>query len=194
MVIGYHIMWTAYGCWLPNDPRGSTSNEVRIKNLNPLGDLHSGRKPVQPCSREIQKFYQAAHDLLEHERRLFSDEEVHFIASSFGEAIKNENYTCYACAIMLDHVHLVIRRHRDRAEAMIEKLQGSSKEKLIEARKRPLIHPVWGGPGWKVFLNTRADIERSIRYVEENPIKARRPAQRWSFVTAYDGWLPKPAY
>jgi REP element-mobilizing transposase RayT len=95
---------------------------------------------------------------------------------------------------MLDHVHLVIRRHRDRAEAMIEKLQNASKEKLIEARKRPVNHPVWGGPGWKVFLNSRADIERTVRYVEENPIRARRPAQRWSFVTAYDGWLPKPAY
>jgi hypothetical protein len=25
MIAGYHLIWTAYGWWLPNDPRGSTS-------------------------------------------------------------------------------------------------------------------------------------------------------------------------
>jgi hypothetical protein len=25
IVIAHHIMWTLYGWWLPNDPRGSTS-------------------------------------------------------------------------------------------------------------------------------------------------------------------------
>ena len=25
LVIAYHLIWTAYGWWLPNDPRGSGS-------------------------------------------------------------------------------------------------------------------------------------------------------------------------
>jgi hypothetical protein len=49
---------------------------------------------------------------------------------------------------------------------------------------------VWGGPGWKVFLNTRADMERIVRYVRDNPVKAGRPAQAWGFVKEYDGWMP----
>jgi hypothetical protein len=44
--------------------------------------------------------------------------------------------------------------------------------------------------GWKVFLESSDDIRRVIRYIEENPIKARRPRQIWKFVTEYDGWLP----
>jgi hypothetical protein len=36
----------------------------------------------------------------------------------------------------------------------------------------------------------RQEIERVVRYIEENPIKARRPRQCWEFVTPYDGWLP----
>lgn len=51
-------------------------------------------------------------------------------------------------------------------------------------------HPVWGGPGWKVYLDSRDDIERTIKYIQANPLKAGRPAQRWSFVREYDGWLP----
>jgi hypothetical protein len=163
MVIGYHIMWTAYGCWLPNDPRGSSSDLVRVDDLKHLGNLHRGRKKAQPTSRELRKFYQAAEDVLEHPRFLFRDDEIIIAANSFHQAISESGYTCYACAIMLDHVHLVMRRHRDRAETMIEKLQEASKRKLIEARKRPVNHPVWGGQGWKVFLNSRADLEGRIK-------------------------------
>ncbi len=187
MVIGYHIMWTAYGCWLPNDPRGSSSHYLRVNHLSSLGVLHQGRQKVQPSSRELRRFYQAAGDMLEHHRYLLSNEEVLLVANSFGQTLRDQNYTCYACAIMLDHVHLVMRRHRDKAEVMIGKLQEASKKKLIEARKRPVNHPVWGGEGWKVFLNTRADLEGRIKYVQENPIKAGRPEQHWEFVTKYDG-------
>jgi hypothetical protein len=33
MVAGYHLIWTVYGYWLPNDPRGSTSREIRVELL-----------------------------------------------------------------------------------------------------------------------------------------------------------------
>ena len=99
-------------------------------------------------------------------------------------------YTCYACAIMPDRVHLLIRKHRDKAEQMIEHFQDASREAIVEAGLRDRDHPVWGGPGWKVFLETREDIERVVRYIEENPIRARRPKQTWDFVIRYDGWLP----
>ena len=52
-------------------------------------------------------------------------------------------------------------------------------------------HPVWGGPGWKVFLNTPEDFRRVARYIEQNPIKAGRLAQQWPFVKQYDGWMPR---
>ena len=48
MVAGYHLIWTVYGYWLPNDPRGSTSSEVRIASIKALGPLHYGRKKQQP--------------------------------------------------------------------------------------------------------------------------------------------------
>jgi REP element-mobilizing transposase RayT len=94
---------------------------------------------------------------------------------------------------MPDHVHILIRWHREKAEAMIAHFQEGSRAALIAAQMRDADHPVWGGPGWKVFLNTRPDMERIIRYIRDNPIKAGRAKQEWGFVTEYDGWLPRPA-
>ena len=187
MVVAYHLIWTAYGWWLPNDPRGSSSHTIRSDVIANLGELHHGRKTIQPASADLREFYGIAAQMLRHELLTFTDEETHLIADSFEGVLGSRRYTC---AIMPDHVHLLIRKHRDKAETMIEGLQDASRRKLIDAGRRSPEHPVWGGPGWKVFLETRADIERTMRYIRENPLKARRPAQAWEFVQPYDGWLP----
>lgn len=190
MIAGFHLVWTAYGWWLPNDPRGSSSHEIRVERIAELGELHHGRKAVQPPGSDIREFYDRAREVLQHELLRFSSTEVAVIAAAFRETILRERYTCYACAIMGDHVHCLIRKHKHHAETMIENLQAASRAALIDAECRPPEHPVWGGPGWKVFLSTRDDMWRIVRYVEQNPIKAGRPAQTWDFVKPYDGWLP----
>ena len=190
MVAGFHLIWTAYGWWLPNDRRGSSSHEIREATIAELGELHHGRKPVQPSGRDIREFYEQAQDVLKHRLLRFAEDEIRLIAESFAQVIANRRYTCYACAIMPDHVHALIRKHRDHAETMIENLQEASRARLIEAGRRAPTQPVWGGRGWKVFLNLRDDFVRVVANIQNNPIKAGRPAQHWGFVKAYDGWMP----
>lgn len=119
MVIAHHPIWTADGWWLPNDPRGSMSRSIDQDVLKELGDLHHGRKRVQPASRVIREFYERAELLLNHELLTFGPDEVSAIAGAFSDAICEEPYTSYACAIMPDHVHAVVRKHRDPAEQII---------------------------------------------------------------------------
>ncbi len=190
MVAAYHLIWTVYGAWLPNDPRGSSSIEIRSDILKDLGEIHYGRKKIQPSGAVLRRFMQQAKPRLKHEVLPFFDDEITMVAESFAATIKTRRYTCYGCAIMPDHVHLLIRKHRDKAEEMIGFLQDDSWQRLQEAKMRPGDHPVWGGPGWKVYLDTRADMQRTVRYILGNPIKAGLPAQRWDYVTEYDGWLP----
>lgn len=190
MVAGYHLIWTAYGWWLPNDPRGSGSREIRVEKIEPLGDIHLGRKPVQPPPVEIRKFYEQAQDLLKHPLLTFDDDDILLVGKTIGQVVAERDYTCYACAVMPEHVHLLIRRHRERSEEMIETFQEATRQSLIEFGKRSLTHPVWGGPGWRVFLNTQEDFRRIIKYIEDNPLKIGRPKQTWEFVRLYDGWMP----
>ena len=56
LVIAHHLVWTAYGRWLPNDPRGSGSPTVHTDVLAELGEVHRGRKKVQPPGRELRQF------------------------------------------------------------------------------------------------------------------------------------------
>ena len=188
MVIAYHLIWTAYGWWLPNDPRGSMSSHIASDPIAELGELHYGRKRVQPSSREIRTFYERAPDALKFPLLRFQPEEVHAVVSSFHDEILRSKYTCYACAVMPDHVHFCIRKHRDLAEDMIANLQACSADAVRKLGIRAANHPVWGGPGWKVYLDSTEDIERTIRYVQKNPIKAGAAPQRFPFVTPYDGW------
>jgi REP element-mobilizing transposase RayT len=189
-VAGFHLIWTAYGWWLPNDPRGSSSHEIRVEKIADLGPLHFGRKTIQPSGNEIKEFYQNAADVLTHPLLTFTDQEIDLIGVSFDRVIQEHHYTCYECAIMPDHVHILIRKHRDSAEMMIENLQQASRQDLINHGHRAPTHPVWGGPGWKAFLYKQEDFVRVIEYVRNNPLKIGKPRQRWGFVKEYDGWLP----
>ena len=195
MVIAHHLIWTAYGWWLPNDPRGSGSETIRSDVLADLGELHKGRKRVQPTGREIREFYEKAAPLLKHPLLTFDEAARAEIAAAFGQEIAIQGYTCWACAVMPDHAHVLIRKHKHLAEQMAENLMRASRTRLIETGHRERTHPTWiAGDGWKVFLDHPDDVRRTVRYIEQNPAKMRLPAQKWPFVKEYDGWPLHPGH
>ncbi|MBX9681103.1 MAG: transposase [Gemmataceae bacterium] len=194
VVIGYHLIWTGYGWWLPNDPRGSGSTVVRNDVLKDLGELHYGRKRVQPPRATVKQFLSESAPRLMHSRISFDEAARKAIAEAFAETIRTERYTCYACVVMPDHVHILIRKHKHSAEAIMECLRSRSADKLRKTNLSPPGHPVWaGGDGWKVFLDVPDEIRRTIRYIDDNPLPLGLPQQKWAFVTPYDGWPLRPA-
>lgn len=188
MIIAHHLMWTAYGWWLPNDPRGSMSQFIRNDLLSSLGELHYGRKAIQPAGWEIRDFYGRAPEKLKHELFTIEPQDFAIVAEGLARTIELYRYTCWACAVMPDHVHMLIRKHRDTAEQMIGRLQNGSMSAMRDAKRRGGEHPVWGGPGWKVFQDGPEDVRRTIAYTRNNPIKMGLPEQTWGFVKEYDGW------
>lgn len=143
---------------------------------------------MQPTGREIRDFYEQAAGHLQHDLLSFAPNEFPVVADAFDGAIRRCGYTSYALAIMPDHVHLVIRKHKDRAETMIDKLQELTRLRLGESALRAPDHPTWARGGYKVFLDTPDDVRRTIRYIEQNPVKQRLAVQRWPFITPYDNW------
>jgi hypothetical protein len=194
IVIAHHLIWTAYGWWLPNDPRGSGSKVIRRDVIAELGELHFGRKAVQPAGRAIRAFYQKAAAVLAHSPLTFDESARSEIAVAFGTVIAEQRYTCYACVIMPDHIHILIRKHKRHAEEMIDRLKAASRSRLLTTH-RPPNHPVWtGGGGWKVFLGHPDEVRRTIPYIERNPLPLGLPVQRWPFVKDYDGWPLHPGH
>jgi REP element-mobilizing transposase RayT len=170
IVIAHHLIWTLYGWWLPNDLRGSTSKTIRSDALRDLSDLHFGRKKIQPASCDIKNFYAQAQLLLKHPLLELSARSITIVAKGFADAIQQFRYTCYACAILPDHVHLILRKHRDSAEQMITHLQDASRLRLSASGLFPNNHPIWVRGGWKVFLDHPDEIHRTIGYIENNPL------------------------
>ena len=194
LVIAYHLIWTVYGWWLPNDPRGSGSRTIRNDILRHLGQLHLGRKAMQPAGRAVGAFYEQAADLLQHPLLTFDSGARAAIAQAFADTIACQRYTCWACAIMPDHVHILIRKHKHLAEEMIGNLKALSRKRL-ELLPRWSGHPVWAdGGGWKVFLDHPDEVRRTIAYIRNNPRQCGLPSQSWPFVVPYDGWPLHPGH
>jgi hypothetical protein len=61
--------------------------------LRELGELHYGRKRIQPASRHIRDFYENAVDKLKHELLDFGATEVAAIADAFRGVINECRYT-----------------------------------------------------------------------------------------------------
>jgi REP-associated tyrosine transposase len=195
MVIAHHLIWTAYGWWLPNDPRGSHSRALHKDVLAELGELHDGRKPIQPAHEEVEEFRNRAAPLLQYPVLSFDEVAREEIGRAFAEVIEAERYTCYACAIMPNHVHLLIRKHKHQAEEMMRALKSASRARLRTTGHRSEIHPTWTAvDGWKVFLEHPDDVRRTIVYIEQNPLPLELLVQRWSFVKEYDGWPLHPGH
>jgi len=196
LVIAYHLIWTAYGWWLPNDLRGSTSKTVRRDVLKELGDLHLGRKRIQPASWKVRDFYDNAATSLLNPLLTFTSAEITAIGDAFAAVVRECKYTCYACAIMPDHVHILIRKHKHLAEEMIVNLQRAASAQLQELKFRDVNQRTWSsGGGWKVFLDHPDEVRRTIGYIDDNPVKIGWPKQDWDFVNKpYDGWPLHPGH
>jgi len=187
-VIAHHLILTAYGHWLPNDPRGSGSEFVRKGSLSRLGAIHQGRKRHQPPRSELKAFYSDAESLLEYETIWFDAAKRQAVAEAFARVVEDERYTCWGCAILQNHAHLCIRRHRDSGKEMWSRLANAAADGLRFFAGISNDHRIWSERPYTVFLYTPEDINRTIRYIESNCRKHNLPPQRLDFVTPYDNW------
>ena len=187
-IIAHHIILHGYGHWLANDIRGSGSQELRQEKFADLGEVHFGRKAVQPPRELLREYYREARTRLEYSQLWFDDAKRQAIGESIGKVIAKEKYTCWACAVMKNHVHLCIRRHRDDGRAMWHKFADAARQRLRLFADVDDELPVWSNRPYVVFEYTPDDVRRVVKYIEGNLEKEAMPPQTWPFVIAYDGW------
>jgi hypothetical protein len=188
MIIGHHLILTGYGHWMPNDPRGSMSREVDSPKVEELGELHYGRKRVQPSREELREFHKRAERVLNYPVVWFEDAERQALARAVGRVVGEQQLTCYACAVLRCHVHLLIRRHRLKGEQMIHLLKIAGRDALREAGVVAPNHPVFSADSCDVYKSDVIAMRSCVVYVNEHYRKHRLTPIECDFVVPYDDW------
>ena len=201
MVHGYHVIFGAYGFWLPNDPRGSWSEFVAAWELLRFGpSTKSAERQELTPEQDVKR--QQAKQSLKFSAVEFNGLQARAIGRGFLEARRKSKLTIWACSILPSHVHLVIARHTFKVEYVVGLLKGEATKQL----KHEGLHPLalfshgnttpptpWNVKSCRIYLNSEQEIEEAIRYVADNPIKEGKPRQFWSCVTPFagldNGWV-----
>lgn len=108
MVHGYHVIFGAYGFWLPNDPRGSWSDFVGAWELWRFGPATKGSERRLELSPSERRQLDEARRSLKYPAVEFTGEQALAIGHGFAEAVTSGDFTIWACSILPFHVHLVI--------------------------------------------------------------------------------------
>jgi len=188
MILAHHIMLTGYAHWLPNDPRGSMSRIFRNPELRRLGEIHFGRKWDQPTLEQLKAFYADAREFLKHPVLWFDDAHMQAIGRAIGDVVTAEKLTCYACGVMRNHVHVVVRVHRMKDDEMLRAFMQASHHALVTRGLVDPTHPVWSQDRNVRFKDSVRAVQSAIAYVRGNFVKHRVRLQEWGFVVPYDGW------
>jgi REP element-mobilizing transposase RayT len=191
MIVGYHIIFGTYGFWLPNDPRGSWSDFVGAWDLFRYGPATKTTERRSVAHREHdQQRRLAAKQALVRPAVVLTGLQARAVGLGFADYFAKSKVPVWACAILPDHVHLVVGRPVMKIEQLVIQLKGAATESLIERGIHPFQEmkdnqgrtPKCFARGeWKVYLDP-PDVPRAVRYVDGNPEKEGKPRQRWSFI------------
>jgi REP element-mobilizing transposase RayT len=191
MVRWYHAILSAYGFWLPNDPRGSWSDFVHAWELYRFGG--SATKVAAKRSHAHDPHDASFRRDMKHHLKFpparFDERARQSIADGFTRACDEYGFLIHAGAIGFDHVHLVAARDSERS---IENVVAVLKARATSQMKTDQTHPMqilpncptaWSSSCWKVFIDDDQQFRNAIRYVEQHPMKEGLAEQRWAFVT-----------
>jgi REP element-mobilizing transposase RayT len=196
MVLAHHVIFGAYGFWLANDPRGSWSDFVGAWDVFRYGPATKTtvRRSLAARSHDGQ-LRKAAKGALVRPAVELSGVQARAVARGFAWYAERARLGVLTCAVLPDHVHLVIERHRLTAEQLVIQLKAAATRQLLAESLHPFadiavegsVPKCFARGQWDVFLDSVDDVRRAVGYVEGNPEKEGKPRQRWSFVRGSGG-------
>jgi len=178
MILALHSIISNYGFWLPNEPRGSWSDFVASWELfryGPATKVETHRSVAhRPYDRALKRQMQRA---IKHDPVRFTGEQARIV----GTSMQRVPYPILALSIMPNHSHLVVGRIDRDIRRAIGHIK-SEATRTLRARGHFRDRSPWADHGWNVYLDSQEDVERAIRYVNDNPVRDGLPAQTWKCV------------
>src|SRR6266481_2058625 len=164
MVLAPHVIFSAYGFWLPNDPRGSWSDFVgswELFRFGPATTINTRRSVAHQSHDQAQR--SAAKEALKYPPVQFTGLQARAIGNGFGHCFQRGSVIAWACSILPEHVHLVIARYTCKVEQIVNLLKGEATKSLLTDGLHPLekyrtpkgkVPKCWAEGQWAVFLDT----------------------------------------
>lgn len=197
MVLGFHFIFSAYGFWLPNDPRDSWSTTVRKFDLlkyGPATKIETTRSVAVTPHDHYNRLQ--AKQALRYPPVQFNGRQARAIANGFAHNAAKQGYAIHALAIMPDHAHLLMRWHATDVDRIATQFKARATSRMNEDGIKPMaaypkangtLPSPWARKYWCPFIQTAEHMRSAIRYVENNPVKAGFKPQRWKMLTPYEG-------
>jgi len=194
-VIAYHLILTAYGFWLPNDPRGSWSEFVRAWELRRFGpatktnDHRSHAHDPHDVGRRLEAKLHLARNPVS-----FTGIQARAVAQGFANFVQRSGITINACAILPEHCHLVVLRHHYSIEEIARHLKADATTQLkreglhlfaVQPYRDGSLPSPWARNEWSCFIDTDEYLRAAVDYVDRNPPREGLKPQRWTLVVPY---------
>ena len=174
--VGYHVVKSGYGLWLPGDDRGHWSEawDDQIAYVEPH-TLHEG----DPVRRRM------AEERMRHAPVRLDAATIAAVAKAIGECCDTSPWRIAAASIEPTHTHLLITY----SGLDIDKTAKWLADQTTKAIHRDTRHdgPVWAKGKWCRFVYERQSWNDTIRYIENHNKRRGVGPQPYAFVT--DGWL-----
>jgi REP element-mobilizing transposase RayT len=171
--IGYHLVKTCYGRWLPGDERGHWSSawDEQIGYLEPHR-LHAG----DPVRKRM------AAELMKHSATLLNESMIAAVAEAVSACAAESDWRVAALAIEPTHMHLLLTptsRDMDRTAKWI----AQQTTKAVHQRT-PYGGPVWSDGKWLAHVFELGHWTHARRYIERHNERRGLPARPWEWIAA----------
>jgi REP element-mobilizing transposase RayT len=157
VTIGYHLVFSGFGLWLPGDERGHWSQawDEMIGYYEPHM-LHPG----DPVRKRM------AEERTQHPRFVLTEPMIEAVVGAIDDCHKKSDWRIAAAAIEPTHTHLLLT-YTDRDIDQTAKWLKDQTTKSVH-RATNYIGPVWCKGKWRTFIYDEFHWENSIRYIDRH--------------------------
>lgn len=169
--IGYHLVKSCYGLWLPGDSRGHWSSawDEEIGYYEPHR-LHPG----DPVRRRM------AEERMKHPPTLLSGEMIGAVARAVGHCAAQSDWAIAAATVEPTHMHLLMTYTARDAEKTSKWISQQTTKAVHQTTD--FSRPVWCEGNWLGFIFDVDHWANTRTYIERHNLRRGLPTQPWDWI------------
>ena len=170
--IGYHIVKSGYGLWLPGDDRGSWSSAwdelIGLVDPHTLNDGDPVRKRM-------------AQERMKHKPVKFDDAMIDIVTSTIENCENNSQWQIAAASIEPTHTHLMITYSGKDIHTTTKWIADQTTKAIHNKTQHQ--GPIWAKGKWCSYIFDDSRWNHVINYIEQHNIRRGQDARPYSFIT-----------